>query len=152
MKKFSLKLLVIGIFWLLGFGVVNLGTINTAQAVVWVSDWLGGFGDAGDTAGLNVAGSGEKQWWSIVNMIKNFINRSLGIMWLIALVILLYGGFQMVTAAGEEEKYKKWFTILKQAAMGLIFIGIARFMVSAIFWILRVAGGGSSESTGSNYS
>ena len=34
---------------------------------------------------------------------------------LIALVILIRGGFQMVTAAGDDAKYKKGFKILQQA-------------------------------------
>jgi hypothetical protein len=41
---------------------------------------------------------------------------------LVALVVLLWGGFQMVTAAGDDAKYKKGFKILQQAAIGLIFI------------------------------
>ena len=55
---------------------------------------------------------------------------------LIALVVLLWGGFQMVTAAGDEGKHKKGFTILKQAAIGLIFIGLSWLFVSLIFWII----------------
>ncbi|MEI7558636.1 MAG: hypothetical protein WCJ45_07785 [bacterium] len=53
---------------------------------------------------------------------KSFINWMLGMLALIALVILLRGGFQMVTAAGDDAKYKKGFKILQQAAIGLVFI------------------------------
>ena len=59
---------------------------------------------------------------------------------LIALVILLWGGFQMVTAAGDDAKYKKGFKILQQAAIGLVFIGVSRLVVSVIFWLLGVIG------------
>jgi len=52
----------------------------------------------------------------------------------------------MVTAAGDEEKYKKGFKILKQAAIGLVFIGLAFFMVSVIFWLLGVIGWGGQGS------
>jgi len=41
----------------------------------------------------------------------------LGMLALIALVVLLWGGFQMVTAAGDDDKYKKGFKILQQAAI-----------------------------------
>ena len=44
----------------------------------------------------------------------------------------------MVTAAGNEENYKKGFTILRQAAIGLILIGIAWFVVSIIFWLVSI--------------
>lgn len=55
---------------------------------------------------------------------------------LIALVILLRGGFQMITAAGDDAKYKKGFKILQQAGVGLLFIGVSRLIVSVIFWLL----------------
>lgn len=53
---------------------------------------------------------------AFINVVKGAVNWVLGILALIALVVLLYGGFLMVTASGDEEKYKKGFTILKQAA------------------------------------
>jgi len=77
---------------------------------------------------------------AFVNVIRGWINWTLGILAFIALIILLYGGFLMVTAAGDEEKYKKWFTILRQAAIGLILIGIAWFVVSIIFWLVNLVG------------
>ncbi|MEI6773821.1 MAG: hypothetical protein WCL18_03220 [bacterium] len=43
----------------------------------------------------------------MITVIKTFINWMLGMLALIALVILIWGGFQMVTAAGEDTKYKK---------------------------------------------
>jgi hypothetical protein len=56
---------------------------------------------------------------------------------LIVLVIVLVGWFQMVTASGNEEKYKKGFTILKHAGIGLVVIWLSWFIVTIIFWILR---------------
>jgi hypothetical protein len=64
----------------------------------------------------------------------------LGMLALIALVVLLWGGFQMVTAAGDETKYKKGFKILQQAAIGLVFIGVSWLVVSVIFWLLTTIG------------
>jgi hypothetical protein len=65
------------------------------------------------------------------------VNWVLGILALIALLILMYGGFQMVTAAGDEKKYEAGFTILKQAAQGLILIGVAWFIISMVFWLIN---------------
>jgi hypothetical protein len=42
----------------------------------------------------------------------------------------------MVTAAGDEAKYKKGFKILQQAAIGLIFIGASWLIISLIFYII----------------
>jgi Type IV secretion system pilin len=62
----------------------------------------------------------------------------LGILALITLILLLWGGFQMVTAAGDDKKYGDGFTILKQAAFGLIMIGVAWFIVSLIFFVITL--------------
>lgn len=42
----------------------------------------------------------------------------------------------MVTAAGDDKKYQSGFTILKQAAVGLIVVGISWIIVSFIFWVI----------------
>jgi uncharacterized membrane protein YjjP (DUF1212 family) len=44
----------------------------------------------------------------------------------------------MLTAAGDEERYNKWFKILKYVVIGLIFIWLARFIVSMIFFLIGV--------------
>lgn len=87
---------------------------------------------------IQVAGSESGKQDSFVNVIKGAINWMLGILALIALIILLYGGFLMVTASGDEDKYNKGFTILKHAAIGLIMIGVARFVISIIFRLVNL--------------
>ena len=73
---------------------------------------------------------------SLLDTITTAINWLLGMLAFIALCICLWGGFQMVTAAGDDGKYKKGMTILKQAAIGLIIIGVAWLFVSVIFWAI----------------
>lgn len=73
---------------------------------------------------------------SLIVIVKSFINRVIALLGLIALIVLLYGWFQMVTAAWEDAKYKKWFKILQQAAMWLVFIGLSRLFVSVVFWLV----------------
>lgn len=75
---------------------------------------------------------------TLVNVIKGAINRVLGILALIALVILLWWGFQMVTANGDDGQYKMGFTLLKQAAGGLAMIGVAWFLISIIFFVITL--------------
>lgn len=137
MKKFAFRVLGIGVLWLLGFGMFGLAQTNQVHAQSSVPNIGGQFGQTNDTAGLGLAWAWDQASSGIIQILKNFINWTLGILGLIALVILLRGGFQMVTAAGDDEKYKKGFKILKQSAVGLIFIGLAFFMVSII---LRLVG------------
>jgi hypothetical protein len=95
-----------------------------------------GFGNQNTQYNPDVPGAESLQGGKLIEVIKSFINWMLGILALIALVILLWGGFQMVTAAGDDAKYKKGFKILQQAAIGLVFIGVSWLVVSVIFWLL----------------
>jgi len=107
----------------------------------WVSlaqwGWTSGVGWVSLPGAITVwsnAGSGAL----VETVIQTAVNRVLGILSLIALLILLYAGFLMLTAAGDDEKYKKWFDILKQVALWLAFIGLAWFVVSMIFYLIDV--------------
>ena len=142
MKKLA-KFVLWWLFGLFTFALVA-PTFNTAEAQSTPFTQWG----LGTTAGIGVAWA----WTStasnsLITIIKNAINRWLWILWLIVLVLLLRGGFQMVTAAGDETKYKAWFKILKQAAIGLAFIAISFFVVSIIFWLLWSLTGGAAEDT-----
>ncbi|MCX6824622.1 MAG: hypothetical protein NTY80_00210 [candidate division SR1 bacterium] len=131
MKKLSLK--VLSVF---AFGIIALGGLFATHAQTVTTQ----FGDPTSTSSVGVSGTGTLQGGKLVDVIKSFINWMLGILALIALVILLFGGFSMVTAAGDDAKYKKGFKILQQAAVGLVFIGVSWLMVSVIFWLLGVVG------------
>lgn len=135
MKKLSLKTLSILAFWILS--VWGLFSLVNAQGT---TTNIVGFWDQTTAGGIGVAGAGTDKGDSLIKVVKTFINWMLGMLALIALVILLRGGFQMVTAAGDDAKYKKGFKILQQAAIGLVFIGVSRLIVSVIFWLLNVIG------------
>lgn len=136
------------IMWV-GLPVFVLSTISLASAqFVKGTNSLLDPTDPGETENLEVIGGGQGQGDSFANVVKGFINWTLGILALIALIILLWGGFQMVTAAGDEERYKKWFTILKQAALWLAMIGVAWFIVSLIFFVINLVSNGAVNTSG----
>lgn len=58
-------------------------------------------------------------------VIKNLINWVLGILALIAVVLILVGGFQWMTAAGNEEKVDKAKKIIVAAIIGLVIVMMA---------------------------
>ncbi len=60
--------------------------------------------DAGPVENINLVWTEDWQEDSLVNVINGFVNRVLGIMALIALIIVLRWGFRMVTAAGNEDQ------------------------------------------------
>ena len=133
------------LFGALAFFGLAVGSLTTVHAQSWnnqfywnqaTSDGSSGFGVATDAGDLGVAGAGNDT--NLVDGIKGFVNWVLGLLSFIALCVLLYGGFQMITAAGDEAKYNAGLTILKQAAIGLIFVGLSWMIVTFIFSIIGV--------------
>ncbi len=100
------------------------------------------FGNAalGEQAAQGISGVGT-QTTDLLTVVRNAINFVLGLLSFIALIVLLYGWFNMVTAAGDETKYNQGFTILRQSGIGLIFIGLSWIFVQFIFFILGAVTG-----------
>ncbi len=77
-------------------------------------------------------------------LIGNIIRIFLGLLGTIAIVLVLYGGFLWMTAAGNEEKIEKAKKILTNAAIGLAIVlsayAITSFIISRL---LSVSSGGT---------
>ncbi len=129
-----MKTLAVKVLWVFTLGLLGLWWLVTLGQSTQPS-W---FGDPTSTEMIGVSWTWGQTDDALITVIKQFINWMLGMLALIALVILIRGGFQMVTAAGDEGKYKKGFKILQQAAIGLVFIWVSRLVVSVIFWLLWV--------------
>ncbi len=71
-----------------------------------------------------------------MQVIRNIINYALGMLWLVALVYLIYHGVIMLTAAGDDTQYKKGLKGIKFAAIAIVWIGLSRFIVSGIFRLI----------------
>jgi hypothetical protein len=87
----------------------TFGLLGTANEVF--AQGAGGgtlkFNDATKSAGLDIPGAGEDTGDSIIQVIKNFINYALGFLGLIALGMLIFGGYKMVASSGDEAVYKE---------------------------------------------
>lgn len=135
LKNFGHKLL--GLYLIAGSALV--ATANTAFAQnQWTTPT--GFGiNEQNSAGIQwIGGAGTDAWDNIINVIKNFINYALGLLALIALGMLLWGGYKMVTSGGQEDAYKDGLKILKNAAIGIAFIAVSWFLVTFIFYVIGV--------------
>lgn len=128
-KKVLFSLWAIWVVWAGSLAMVNAQSANS----FWEQnpDWA--------TSDVSVIWDNTTGTWSssLISTIKTFVNRVLWILSLIALIITLRGWFQMLTAAGDETKYKKWFTVLKQAALWLVVVWLAWLFVSLIFYIIN---------------
>ena len=134
-KKVLFSLWAIGLIWAGSLWMVN------AQSLLW-SGWSSTTENwatyAWQDTRYNVWNWSDSLTWDrLIYTIKNFINRVLWLLSLIALAICLWWGFQMLTASGDETKYKKGFTILKQAGFGLAIIALAWLIVSVVFRIVN---------------
>jgi Na+-driven multidrug efflux pump len=85
----------------------------------------------------NVAGSEKLQGDALIHTIKTAINWVLGILSMIALVLCLWGGFQMMTSGGDQKKYESGLNVLKWAAIGLAIIAASWLIVSLIFFVIN---------------
>lgn len=96
----------------------------------------------------------EQQIWWIINndqaivdhetalsktlqIIKNIINYALWLLSLVALIYIIVHWFIVLTAAGDESKYKKWLAGIKYAAIALGWIWLSWFIISFIFRIIK---------------
>lgn len=106
MKKLSKLALLLGSFTLLALPVVT-----HAQATTFSVESVGsqiGLGDA-----------------DLKETIINILNWLLGIMTLVAVVMIIIGGFTWLTAGGNEEKVDKAKKIISAAVIGLIIVLLA---------------------------
>lgn len=74
----------------------------------------------------------------ILPKIQNLINRALGLLAFIAIVILIRAGFKMLFNASDDWEQKKAFATVKNVAVALIFIWCSWLIVSAIFRVVWV--------------
>ena len=110
---------------------------------VWkINGNVGGFGKHKGVSDIWVAGgkAGTTDN-SLIGVVKSFINFVLWLLGLITLIMLLWWGFNMVTSAGDNQKFGDGMKILKNAGIGLAFIALSWMMVSMIFWVIWQIGG-----------
>ena len=73
-----------------------------------------------------------------LQVIKNVVNYALGLLSLVALVYLIYNGFLILTAAGDDTQYKKGLKSIKNALVAIAGIGASWLIVSVIFRLLSI--------------
>lgn len=70
---------------------------------------------------------------------QDLISNALAFLYILAVCYALWGGFNILTAGGDEEKVKKGKTVLIQGVIGLIIIFLAS---SIVRWVLNSIFGG----------
>ncbi len=67
------------------------------------------------------------------NLILTIVNFFLGFLGLLAVLMVIYGGILVLTAAGEPEKAGKGKKILLYAAIGIVIILLSFAIVNTVF-------------------
>ncbi|MDP2737080.1 MAG: pilin [bacterium] len=97
--------------------------------------------------------TGAKGWGSQITdasampqIIQTVISAFLGLLGIIFLVLIIYAGYNWMTAQGEEEKVTKAKDTLTRAIIGLIIITSAYAITYFVFSSLPGGGGGTPSS------
>lgn len=94
---------------------------------------LSAFEGAEFDPGGNIAKATKLPTKSPINITINTIKWALGLLGLVAVIFVIYGGFTWMTAAGNEERLKKAKEIIKAAVIGLVVILISWSLVTFVF-------------------
>lgn len=111
-----------GLYAAAGTSLVALNSMNSAYA-----DAATSFG------GTKVSTNTETG--DLENVVQGYVNTFMTFLAIIAVLLILWGGFNILTAAGDDDKVSKGKTIIIQAGIGLLVIFLAN---SIIQWILRL--------------
>lgn len=110
---------------------------NTMLAGVWIASiWLYKLSVAINV--MSTQGSTKADnWtdWAFITTLDTMLWYVIGLLYFITLVFALYGWFQILTAAWDEEKVKKWKTTLINAVVWLVVIFLASQIITWIIWL-----------------
>lgn len=142
MKKFLVPvfgfLLALGLFQF-GAPIDVMAQLNTTQ---------GGLIQSTDNLqGVAGATGGEGSLRAIIKRIVDFILLFLG---LIAVIMVIYGGFLYVTSAGNEEAVGKGKKILIYAAIGIVIILISFALVNTLLGVANTDQGAADLDSSGN--
>jgi amino acid transporter len=137
-KKIIIKSLLFSFIFSLVFvsGVNKLEAASTPEStfVVDSEEQMGAFKDSSGFSST----SAPEMTGSIITMV-------LSLLAIVFIILMIYSGFQWMTAGGNEEQVKKAQSRIKNAVIGLIIIVLAYGITALVFRTLPSGGGGTTE-------
>lgn len=115
-----------------------LGFAHNAQAAdpLTADQFFGKDSTGAAITGKDFAGSSGLSSGNLITTISSIIRIALGFLGVVAVVIILIGGFMWMTAGGNDEKLKKAKARIYQGIIGLVIIlsayAIASFVITSI--------------------
>lgn len=134
----------LGAVMVLTIGTVALMGVSDVSAQALTSDELFGGSDTGAEF-ASTAGLGEA---SLVETIALIIRIALGFLGIIAVVIILLGGFKWMTSGGNDEEVKGAKKLIFSGIIGLVIViaayAIAAFVIDSIVNVTAGTEGGAA--------
>lgn len=113
-----------------------LGFTHPVNAAALSGDQLFGGTDSADGAGATFASDAGLGSTDLVTTIASIIQVALGFLGIVAVVIILLGGFKWMTSGGSEDKVKGAKKLIFSGIIGLVIVlssfAIAQFVVGSI--------------------
>lgn len=94
----------------------------------WLIEWL-------KYIKASLVGSWIETQWTASDYIQRILIYLLTFLKLFAIILIIYAWFVMLTSIGNEERFKKWKTIIIFTIIWLIIIYLAWPIVTFIIWI-----------------
>lgn len=114
--------------------ILSLSTLTLlvlpSLALAQVNEWMNNMG-LGNILVTNV---------DLPQLVFNVIRYVLGFLGVVAVVVIIIGGFMWMTAAGNEDKVAKAKKILTQGLIGLIIIMLAYAIAAFVMSLIRTGG------------
>lgn len=108
-------------------------TAVAASTALYTTTFAAGINAGTDKVKDNLKGRSD----NLEDGVQGIISFITNLLYLIAVGFVLYGGFLMLTAGGDEDKVKKGKTILMQAFLGLLVIFLASSLVGFILRLVQ---------------
>lgn len=113
--------------------LILLSSLFVLQAPVFAGP------ETSDRYGVSYVGASGLSDQNLSVMIARIINTLLGVLGILLVILIIYGGFIWMTAGGNEENVKKAKKIIFSAVVGLLIILSAYAVSRFVFWSLARA-------------
>lgn len=114
-------------------GLAHPASAAAADTAPLTGDQLFG---GGTSTGATFAGTAGLQGGNLIDMISSVVRLAIGFLGVIAVIIILLGGFKWMTSGGAEDKVKKAKALIFQGIIGLVIVlsayAIATFVINSV--------------------
>jgi hypothetical protein len=113
--------------------------VNTAPAIAGTNLWQNQEG-LGNTQGGNIGrafGEADARPEDIRKIIVNILKVFLGFLGFIFVILVIWGGFKWMTAAGNQDDVEKAKGILKTGIIGFVIVMCAYIIVHFVYIYIR---------------